>query len=88
METGQILSKFARLEAAEEIAYENMQSVGIPGECMDVISRAYAREIEKLEQEIGVTLDDLLNHLNKRGFNAKRIYDQAVGRIIWRYEND
>ena len=87
METGQIISAFARLEASQEIALDHSYHAGIPGECMDIIDRAYQKEWRKLERELGVDFDLFMDDLHERGFNAKRIYDSAVGRIMWRYEN-
>ena len=85
METGIIIGKFARLEACLHMLMDD--PYGMSHEVSDIIDRNFQKEWRNLERELGIDFDLFMDDLNERGFNAKRIYDQCVSEIMWRYEN-
>ncbi len=83
---GELISRFARIDADAVLMHEDVHAWGAPSECHDDVSRSTDRAWEELEKEVGMDFASLIRKAEKTtggGFYVRH-YSECVSRIVHR----
>lgn len=83
---GEIIGKFAELEAHEVIAHCDVDAYYAPSECHGDVASSFDNKIATLEKQLGITRDKVFEEGEKRTSpnTMQRYFGYCVSRILYR----